>query len=85
VTVHIPDDENTPTKSPVPIGTDRSGRSCIVAPIFGAIVRVSAEIDTLDKLFQNGGPRPLVIEVDAPDPAMRGIWVREKDLAAVAA
>ena len=86
MTVHIPDDEQTgaPAKSPLPIHTDRSGRSVISAPMIGCLVRVSDENDSREKIFGEATP-VLVIEVDSPDPALRGLWVREKDLGAAAA
>lgn len=79
VILHVPT-EGGSTKLPIPIGTDGHGRSCLVAPMIGALVRLDPQSGA--RVLEEK-PKALLIEIDDLDPNLAGVWMREKDLGSV--
>jgi hypothetical protein len=62
----------------------KTGRNCIVLgfPI-GVLVRVEENPDLEEFWKRTDGTLPVAFAVDAKDPGLAGVWVREADLAKV--
>lgn len=77
--VNIPETDS-PAKLPLPLKTDGHGRTCLVAPMVGVLVRLP-EGDAARVIADR--PAVIHLEVDSPDPAVAGVWMRERDLAQI--
>lgn len=81
VIVNVPESAGADGKLPLPTGLDKQGRRVLMAPIIGALIRLSEP--EAAAVRKNPPAATMYLEVESLDVSVSGIWLRECDLGKV--